>query len=512
VVDLFFGQGRFTGGQSNWPAAWQLPVFLILALFFLAVTTLRPAAVWAHPGLNKLIIDAPKAGDHLVVQGTVRVAGIADHPTFRKWQLDLIVGTDEAFIAWGEEPQPEPGLLAELNTQLYPDGDHKLRLRVVHSNLNYDEYFLNVTIANNGYQHAPAVEAVSIPAPEAVSIPAPEVVRAAPVAAPVPAPVAKPLPAVSAPAGNGLLLANTTLKGNVPIRGVANHERFRKWQVDLLLNGLPEQATHLEAKNVPVATEGDLFVFKTTEFPNGEHVLRLRVVHSNLNYDEYFVPVVIDQSASLPAAVGLINPPRISGGPSRWSGSGVRIGPNERRVIYLTFDDGPHSPYTEQIVELLSQHNAKATFFVVGRLAQANSDLIRNMYEAGHGIGNHTWNHRSLQGVSREIFTEEMSSTTRAVGKYMASCMRPPYGATDADTHTYASEIGYSVVMWSIETWDWKRPGASTIASRVINQAFPGAIVLLHDGGGNRSQTVSALEMILKELTAQGYSFEAFCR
>jgi peptidoglycan-N-acetylglucosamine deacetylase len=474
---------------------------LMLALLFMTAGSLLPATVWANPGPNKLIVETEKAGDGLSVQGIIRVTGIANHPTFRKWQLDLIINSEETFIALGEESQPDLGILAEFDTQLYPDGNHKLRLRVVHSNLNYDEYFVDVAFANNGHE---SLIAESIPVDEAVQKPSQEVVKATPTPAPVPVPAATRL------SGNGLILSSTTLGGSVPVRGIAKHEDFRKWQVDLLLNGFPEQATHLESGEEAVTSEAELFVFDTVHFPNGKHTLRLRVVHSDLNYDEYMLPVVIDQSAAAPAPVSVVQPPRTPG--STWSGGGIRIGPNQRRVIYLTFDDGPHSPYTEQVLDLLAQYNAKATFFVVGRSARGNPDLIKSMYEAGHGIGNHTWSHRNLQGVTQEVFTQEMASTAQAVGKYMASCMRPPYGATDASTHSHAREMGYSVVMWSIETWDWKRPGASTIASRVINQAFPGAIVLLHDGGGNRTQTVAALAVILKELSAQGYSFEPFCR
>jgi peptidoglycan-N-acetylglucosamine deacetylase len=479
---------------------------LMLALLFIAAGALLPATIWANPGPNKLVVETEKAGDGLTVQGIVRVTGIADHPTFRKWQLDLIIDSNETFIALGEESQPDLGVLAEFDTQLYPDGNHKLRLRVVHSNLNYDEYFVDVAFANNGHE--------SIPVDESVQAPAQEVVQATPTPAPVLV-LAATTPAVRTPAastlsGNGLSLSSTTLGGSVPVRGIANHEDFRKWQVDLLLNGIPEQATHLHAGEEAVTSEAELFVFETVHFPNGKHTLRLRVVHNDLNYDEYTLPVVIDQSAAAPAPVSVVQPPRTPG--STWTGGGIRIGPNQRRVIYLTFDDGPHSPYTEQVLDLLAQYNAKATFFVVGRNARGNPDLIKSMYEAGHGIGNHTWSHRNLQGVTQEVFTQEMASTAQTVGKYIASCMRPPYGATDASTHVHAREMGYSVVMWSIETSDWRRPGASTIASRVINQAFPGAIVLLHDGGGNRTQTVAALALILKELTAQGYSFEPFCR
>jgi len=85
--------------------------------------------------------------------------------------------------------------------------------------------------------------------------------------------------------------------------------------------------------------------------------------------------------------------------------------------------------------------------------------------------------------------------------------LRPPYGATDANTRNYAAALGYAVVMWDIDPQDWRQPGADVIASHIISSVYPGAIVLSHDGGGDRTQTLAAYETVMRELSAQGYVF-----
>ena len=114
--------------------------------------------------------------------------------------------------------------------------------------------------------------------------------------------------------------------------------------------------------------------------------------------------------------------------------------------------------------------------------------------------------------MSEETFNQDILATAAAIGSYAAACLRPPYGATDPSTYAHATALGYPIVLWSIDPTDWRRPGAQAIANHVIARAFPGAIVVLHDGGGDRSQTAAATEIILRELNAQGYRFEAYCR
>gem|GEM_PF-1447573 len=185
--------------------------------------------------------------------------------------------------------------------------------------------------------------------------------------------------------------------------------------------------------------------------------------------------------------------------------------PEPPKVIYLTFDDGPSS-YTQSILDVLARTNAKATFFVVGRQAAGQTELLRAMVDAGHGVANHTYNHPSLPALGKDRFRNEVVNTAQVLGDLDHGCLRPPYGAVSKAVRANAAELGYAVVLWTIDPRDWTRPGAAAIADAVIKRATPGGIVVLHDGGGDRSQTVAALEMILPRLAEQGYTFAALCR
>ncbi len=185
--------------------------------------------------------------------------------------------------------------------------------------------------------------------------------------------------------------------------------------------------------------------------------------------------------------------------------------PEAPKLLYLTFDDGP-SPYTQQILDVLARHNAKATFFVLGRQANGRQDFIHAIYDAGHGIANHSYNHPSLPALNQQRFKDEVQATSTVLDGLDHGCLRPPYGASSKSVRANAAELGYTLVTWTVDPRDWTRPGAAAIAARVIAAAQPGGIVVMHDGGGDRSQTVAALEVILTQLGAQGYRFAALCR
>jgi peptidoglycan/xylan/chitin deacetylase (PgdA/CDA1 family) len=186
-------------------------------------------------------------------------------------------------------------------------------------------------------------------------------------------------------------------------------------------------------------------------------------------------------------------------------------------IIYFTFDDGPAED-TAAMLDVLAQHGAKATFFVVGGMVQKNPHLLRAEAEAGHYIGNHTLTHPHLEGMPYEDYLREMEETAAAVQHAAGDLltidgrmhlMRPPYGSIDENTAPWSRELGYDMVLWDIDPNDWSESGTDSIASQVLAEAKPGAIVLLHDGGGDRSQTVAALKQILPELTAKGYVFHS---
>jgi peptidoglycan-N-acetylglucosamine deacetylase len=489
----------------------------VVLFWMLASLLTMPLALHAEENSNYVIVEGAGKTQPPVVHGIIHIRGVADHPDFRKWQLDLLLnGQQETSLAVGEDPAPEATRLAEVDTGLYPDGDHVLRLRVVYSDLNYEERYLFITFANNTEDEpgGAVTSPLRTPTPKPTIKPTATPTATAIETARTTATASASATPTSMPSPNGIFVSNKPLQGSVEIFGIALHPEFRKWQVDLLIAGDQTRDTFIDLGEEQILTRSKLTTLETTRYPNGTHVLRLRVVHSNMNYDEYITQIVIDNplvsSNGLPTSGSAL----YNGGSSS-STAGVRPiyrGAGDEAVIYLTFDDGPHAPFTEQILALLAQYNAKATFFVVGRAAQANPETIKAIYDAGHGVGNHSWSHRKLVGLSEKIFNEEMNSTSNAIGSVAASCMRPPYGATDASTYSHSTNLGYSVVLWSIDPVDWKRPGVNAIANHVLSRAFPGAIVVMHDGGGDRSQTVAAVEIILRELSAQGYTFKAYCR
>ena len=181
-------------------------------------------------------------------------------------------------------------------------------------------------------------------------------------------------------------------------------------------------------------------------------------------------------------------------------------------VVYLTFDDGPSPEYTPQMLDVLARHDARATFFVVGSLAQAYPDIIQRIAAEGHTIANHTWKHEDLAGLSRAAFDETISRTQAVLGDLAAPCMRPPYGSIDAFTREWASDHGLSLLTWDASPQDWLSPPAEEIADYIVQWARPGVVLLMHDGGGDRSTTVQGLDMALERLAERGLRYEPVCR
>lgn len=182
-------------------------------------------------------------------------------------------------------------------------------------------------------------------------------------------------------------------------------------------------------------------------------------------------------------------------------------------VVYLTFDDGPHPDFTPPIMDILARYGAEATFFVLGAAVERYPKLAAALAAAGHRLENHTFNHLALDQISRETYLAEVSATDAAIRSAAGDaagptrCVRPPYGAIGADTTAIAAELGKSIVMWNIDAQDWRQPDADQIAQHVLANVFPGAIILMHDGGGVRSQTVAALRTVMAELAARSFKF-----
>ncbi len=181
-------------------------------------------------------------------------------------------------------------------------------------------------------------------------------------------------------------------------------------------------------------------------------------------------------------------------------------------VVHLTFDDGPHPEYTPAILDVLARHDAKATFFVLGSLVEAHPAIFQRIVDEGHTVANHTWAHADLTEVTQAEFNESIRRTEAALGSHATPCLRPPFGSFNADVRRWAGEFGLELVLWGTDTLDWQKPGASVIADRIVAGADRNGSILLHDGGGNRTQTVEGLDEALTELSGRGLSYEPICR
>ncbi len=184
------------------------------------------------------------------------------------------------------------------------------------------------------------------------------------------------------------------------------------------------------------------------------------------------------------------------------------------KVLYLTFDDGPHEDWTPKFLDLLARFHASATFFVNGVYANIYPDLIQREIDEGHGIANHSYYHSHFDKLTLDRVAWELIATQTAIGvDNQAPCFRPPYGILPPDAWNVVAGQGYEVVIWDIDSLDWKQTDATEIAAPVLERAYDGAIVLMHDGGADeRASTLAALETVLTELGSQGYRFEAYCK
>ena len=181
-----------------------------------------------------------------------------------------------------------------------------------------------------------------------------------------------------------------------------------------------------------------------------------------------------------------------------------------KRACALTFDDGPNPNYTPQVLATLEQYHVKATFFCVGRLVAQYPDLVKAEYADGHVIGNHSWSHPNLGLLSSNEVATQLRRTSDIIQQTLGvrpTFFRPPYGVFNATVLTQANLMGLTTIIWNDEARDWLRPGIDVISSRILGLAGNGAIILLHDGGGNRYQTVKALPTIIMTLRAEGYNF-----
>ncbi len=180
------------------------------------------------------------------------------------------------------------------------------------------------------------------------------------------------------------------------------------------------------------------------------------------------------------------------------------------KAIALTIDDGPDPVYTPQVLDLLAQYHVTATFSMIGQRVAAYPYLARAVAEAGHVIANHTWNHADLAGMRTLHVHSELSRASDAIHAAAGvhpGLFRAPYGAWTRDVIRECEQMRMVPLDWSVDPRDWAMPGVRSIVRDIMHKTQPGSIILEHDGGGNRSQTVAALRIVLPRLLHEGYQF-----
>lgn len=179
-------------------------------------------------------------------------------------------------------------------------------------------------------------------------------------------------------------------------------------------------------------------------------------------------------------------------------------GEEDRGKVALTFDDGPDLTYTPQLLEGLAKRNVKATFFITGKNAETYPDLVKQMHEAGHLIGNHTYSHLQLNRSNREKFREELIRTNEIIREITGEevvYVRPPYGSWDK---SFEEELNMFPVLWTIDPLDWCTNDSACVINKVLPKVKENAIILMHD---EYASTVTAALQIVDELQKEGYSF-----
>ncbi|HEX5925986.1 MAG TPA: polysaccharide deacetylase family protein [Baekduia sp.] len=180
--------------------------------------------------------------------------------------------------------------------------------------------------------------------------------------------------------------------------------------------------------------------------------------------------------------------------------------PRGRRAVALTFDDGPSS-YTAGVLRILRAERVPATFFEIGGQVAGRAKLVRRILREGHALGNHTYSHANMAGGGNPGQISRTQAAIRRATGYTPCVFRPPYGATSGALVSEVHRMHLTSVLWSADPTDWSTPGTDAIRTRVLGQTHRGGIVLMHDGGGPRSQTVAALRSIIRTFKARHYRF-----
>jgi peptidoglycan/xylan/chitin deacetylase (PgdA/CDA1 family) len=192
----------------------------------------------------------------------------------------------------------------------------------------------------------------------------------------------------------------------------------------------------------------------------------------------------------------------------------VGLSPGSKQLA-LTYDDGPNDPHTLRLLEVLAKHNVRAAFFQIGRYVRQRPEIVREIVNAGHTVGNHTFTHPLLifksEAEIRQQLIDCRAAMQDAIGEH-SNLFRPPFGGRRPAVLRIARELGLQPIMWNVTGYDWHAPPAAVIEQKVTKQIRGGDVILLHDGGhkqmgADRSQTVLATDHLITRYHDQGYTF-----
>jgi peptidoglycan/xylan/chitin deacetylase (PgdA/CDA1 family) len=178
--------------------------------------------------------------------------------------------------------------------------------------------------------------------------------------------------------------------------------------------------------------------------------------------------------------------------------------------VALTFDDGPHPRYTPQIISILKEYDITATFFIIGTNAILYPEALDVISEYGCEIGNHTFSHENLLNKTQADVIKELSECENAVSSKnntLSKIFRPPQGAYTQEVEAAAASLGYSIILWSIDTEDWAHTPSSVIVDKVLSSLEDGDIILMHDYTSGKNTTCDALRILIPAILKRGYEF-----
>ncbi len=183
-----------------------------------------------------------------------------------------------------------------------------------------------------------------------------------------------------------------------------------------------------------------------------------------------------------------------------------KIDPN-KKIVAITLDDGPHKTNTLRTIELFEKYNGRATFLMLGKNVKLYPDIVKTVYEHGFEIGSHSWDHPDLRkldvdGVNKQIV--DTQNEIFSITGFEPKIIRPPYGATNDISKEVIADNGLKIALWNLDTEDWKLKDANKIKDAIVDNAFNGAVILIHD---IHTFTIDGLEMALEELDKRGYQF-----